>query len=505
MNRLKFGKDRSVVGMDKWSLKKLMAFLLAVLILTNISFAGYPTLGMDVWAGTLSPENAITFTTDLTSVSKILLIDNEHYVIAQDSSGKMGIYRMNIAAKVLTRVCDVSTLIPGANSFIGYTKIGPDHRFVFSAETGETYNKNAKVSTLSSANLQSFTVSKLNSISISYPYSCGFSFSESDGYYYIDVVYSYARQSYEGYTGNAFKFYKSSDCLNWTAVISEIYSEGDISAYTYVSPAVEATNQRMVLTRGYYYYSDSSSGYYYRSYEHYLYRISGSSVTNDGYEQIYVQRDKRGAPYSLNSNGEYTISNYGRFSFLNRNRVYLPSSNNSQTSTDYRDIYLYYGVNSFYCGYAQRLSSTTALTYFDNGVYTNKLGTHGKYLYYVYTPSTPLPAGTYKVNVITGTNMNDTNILSITDYAGSTSFSTPTAIYLKITHTNGGITYHRLQNGTATVIMETEYSSAEATLPINPPVSEYQAQGYYECYVDSVKAIFFNSSANAFKIIYENS
>ncbi|HRU42795.1 MAG TPA: hypothetical protein P5021_12480, partial [Candidatus Diapherotrites archaeon] len=89
--------------MNRWNMKKITAFILALVLLLGTSFDGNLGMGIRAWADPLSPENAITFISDISSVEKILFINNEHYVIAWNTSDKLGIYKLDIAAKALSR------------------------------------------------------------------------------------------------------------------------------------------------------------------------------------------------------------------------------------------------------------------------------------------------------------------------------------------------------------------------------------------------------------------
>lgn len=489
-------------------LKKAAAFLLAVMILCGTSFDGHLRLGTDVWAGPLSPENAITFTANISSVDKVLLIDNEHYIIGLDSAGSnYGIYRLDIGARALTRVCSVPSYIPGAGEFIGYAKVGANHRFIFSTTTGTSGDKYKRISIISSPDMQSFALAKSNAISVWYAYGCSASFSESDGYYYISVNATLDDSSHGNGYEKEYYLYKSTDCVNWTNMGVRIYFQGQNSASLRASTAVGPANQKLVLTEGYYYDPDNESGARDYLWEYDLYTINGGSVSHIGFAQTAIERADGDSDYELYEDEEITLNSYGKFAFVLNDELHLKKPSSSKTTyVEYRDITLYYGINEYYCGSAcPPDGKTSPLYYDDNGIYNEMLGNHNNYLYYAYTPSTPLPAGTYKVNVITGGSvMRDTNILSITDCAKATDFSTPTAIYLKITHTSGGITYHRLQNGAAATLTEAQYNNAEATLPLSPPITEYTGMGYSLSYVDPVKAIFFNSKEKAFKIIYPN-
>lgn len=492
--------------MRRMNLNKAIAFLLAVLLLIGTSYDGRLRLGGEVWAGSLSPENAITFIVDV-EIGEVFLIGSEHYAIGYESGGNTGIYRINIGAKALTRVCNVSSYISGSSSFVGYAKVGSAHRFIFSTSSGSTGDRNAKVSIISSTDMQSFSLSKANAISIGYPYGCSLSFSQSDGYFYIRAKLRTSSSTYEGYEEQRYQLYKSTDCINWANTGVDIYASAQNRISLYESTEIGSANQKLVLTRGYLYESDSDTGYKNYLHEYNLYTINGGSVSNIDSAQKWIEREDSREPYKLHEDEEISLSSYGKFAFVLHDYLDLKSPKTSSTTyVNHRYITLYYGLNEYNCGYSEVVSEGTALAHFDNGIYTKKIDTHGKYLYYIYTPNPKPPAGTYKVNVITGgTTMRDTNILSMTDYANSTYFSTSTGIYMKITHTNGAFTYHRLQNGSAATITEEQYNSAKAMLPIEPPIDEYSNQGYYLCYVDSIKAIFFNSNVKAFKIIYENS
>lgn len=500
--------------MSRWNLKKITAFLLIVMLVLNTSFGSHFTLGNKVWASPLSPENAITFTADISSIVEILFINNEHYVIAWDTGNKLGIYKLDIGAKALSRLYNASSGISGVDSFEGYAKVGANHRFIFSLSAGYSPEEYTKVYTVTSADMKSFSLAKSTPLTIEYEYSCSLSFSEADGYYFLDTVLRTARKGdyYEGYEERCYKLYSSTDCVNWADTGIDIEVDGDYSVDIDFSQAIGSDNEKLVLTEGYDKYTDEDDadvGEEDHYWEYELYSVSDNDEDLIDSGETWIYRAEEDAHYDLDSSQDKEISlhGYGRFMYVFYDDLYLKNSEYKTTYVDDRDISLFYGIDEYDCGDAERLSDdSTRLTYFDNGIYLERIGTHGKYLYYEYTPSTELPVGTYKINVITGgPGMADKNILSLTDYGNSTSFSTPTAIYLRITHTNGSVTYHRLQNGTAATITEAQYNSAEATLPLELPTNEYSDLHYSLYYVDSVKGIFFNEGDHSFKIIYENS
>jgi hypothetical protein len=494
--------------MNRWNMKKITAFILALVLLLGTSFDGNLGMGIRAWADPLSPENAITFISDISSVEKILFINNEHYVIAWNTSDKLGIYKLDIAAKALSRLCNVSNIISGVDSFEHYTKVGANHRFMFSLSDGESPDEYTKVYTITSPDMKSFSLAKPTPLTIEYAYSCSLSFNEADGYYFINAELTMARkgEKYEGYVEKYFRLYTSRDCVNWRDTGIEIWDEGDYSVNIDYGQAIGSDNEIVVLTEGYDKYVEDGEEDHHWEYELYL-----ASEDHDGLEDWTdegVYREDEDENWRLYDDERIDINDEGWFTYVFYDDLYLKNKKYKTTYVDDRDIYLYYGINELYCGEAERLDSeSTKLTYFDNGIYSERIGTHGKYLYYRYTPNPKLPVGTYKVNVITGgTSISDKTILSLTDYADSTYFSTPTAIYMRITHNNGSITFHRLQNGAAATITEAQYNSALATtLLLQPPITEYRELGYEQCYVDTEKAIFFNDDNHSFKIIYKNS
>jgi hypothetical protein len=484
--------------MDRWNLKKIVAFILVVLLFVSTSFDGHLKLGTAVWAGPLSPENAITVSVS-GEVNNVFLIDG-HYYIACNAN----LYKVNFDEYTLNSVFIGNSLIPelvtigGMHSIIGYGKVGNSHRFLIG--TYDSKEDRYYISTVSSTNMINFTAPlKPSRISVNVNKNIGATLYTVGSTYIL--IYESINFASDGDIQTECKVSKSTNLVDWTNIISPETMQADSQSDIKFSNPIDSSTSRGIFleyTKDYYSENDGDKEWSF-NYNFYSWNDSGYTELGDYWWKYEWDGNTSRNRYYTNSDYSYEgiLENFGDFAFMHINRKSLTDhyTYNAPWITSNRTSRVYYGTTALSLGYTSDLTK-----YNDGGVYSKKVDTAGKYLYYI---DNTAEVGTFKLKRLDGSTMTSTDLKTLSNYVSHSKLKANDEIYLKVNLSTGS-QYFKIANGSISNINAAAYNEAKKLLPIVTPDDEYKALDYVKKYADKDLAIFYSIKNKAVKIIRNN-